>query len=360
MRRRRSGAHSTATRIQFWDLCFKQRCPSPTSSSYPGCRAAIGEAYSRRGTPKSAIQIMLNSLSNNTLKQYDTSFKQWWLFCKQNKIDFYQASIPFVLKFLTERFENGASYGTINSTRSALSLLIGPRIGNDDRIKRFVKGVFRLKPPTPKYNITWDPSIVLNYLKGLYPNEVISLEQLTHKVVMLLALTTGHRVQTLSLIKINNIQFTHEGVQIFIPDLIKTSGKNSKQPLLNLKIFSNKIEVCPVTTLNSYIKRTQSIRDTNSLLITHKKPHHAVSTQTISRWIKNVLKEAGIDVNIFTAHSTRHASTSAASRSGISIDIIQKTAGWSENSICFAKHYNRPISSEPDQFCSTICNLISD
>lgn len=301
---------------------------------------------------------MLNSLSNNTLKQYDTSFKQWWLFSERHKIDDYQASVPFVLKFLTERFESGASYGTINSTRSALSLLIGPRIGSDDRIKRFVKGVFRLKPPTPKYNITWDPGVVLNYIKGWYPNEVISLEQLTHKVVMLLALTTGHRVQTLSLVKINNIQFTYDSVQIFIPDLIKTSGKNSKQPLLYLRKFSNKIEICPVTTLNSYIKRTQHIR--NTLFISHKKPHHAVSTQTISRWIKNVLREAGIDVTIFTAHSTRHASTSAASRSGISIDIIQKSAGWSQNSLCFAKYYNRPISLESAQFSNTLCNLISN
>ncbi|XP_063380718.1 uncharacterized protein LOC134667304 [Cydia fagiglandana] len=303
---------------------------------------------------------MLNSLSNNTLKQYDTSFKQWWLFCEHHKIDVYQASVPFVLQFLTERFDSGASYGTINSSRSALSLLIGPRIGSDDRIKRFVKGVFRLKPPTPKYNITWDPGVVLNYIKGLYPNEAISLEQLTHKVVTLLALTTGHRVQTLSLVKINNIQFNHDSVQIFIPDLIKTSGKNSKQPLLYLKKFNNKIEICPVTTLQSYIKRTQHVRNTNNLFITHKKPHHAVSTQTISRWIKNVLREAGIDVTIFTAHSTRHASTSAASRSGISIDVIQKTAGWSQNSICFAKHYNRPITLEPTEFSNTICNLVSD
>lgn len=304
---------------------------------------------------------MLNSLSSSTLKQYDSSFKLWWLFCRQNNIDFYQASVPFVLKFLTDRFEAGASYGTVNCTRSALSLIIGPRIGEDDRIKRFIKGVFRLKPPAPKYNVTWDPAIVLNYLKGLYPNEVISLEKLTHKLVTLLALTTGHRVQTLSLIKIKNIQFTDEGVQIFIPDLIKTSGKNTKQPLLYLKSFDSKVEICPVTTLNCYIKRTEPIRNSDAshkLFITHKKPYHEASQQTISRWIKQVLGEAGVNVSIFTAHSTRHASTSAASRSGVSIDLIQKTAGWSQNSACFARHYNRPTVQEPTQFCQNICNMV--
>lgn len=172
---------------------------------------------------------MINSISNNTMKQYDSSIKRWWCFCILNKINPYEASVPFILQFLNECFQNGASYGTLNTTRSALSLLMGPRIGSDDRLKRFMKGVFRSKPPLPKYNVTWDPAVVLEYLAGLYPNDDLSLEMLTKKLATLLALTSGHRVQTLSMIKVHRIRFENDGVLIHIPDIIKTSRIRSSQ-----------------------------------------------------------------------------------------------------------------------------------
>jgi site-specific recombinase XerD len=297
----------------------------------------------RRGTPASALPIMLNSLSPNTMRQYDSPLKLWWKYCGKYNLDPYEASIPFILKFLSECFETGASYGTLNSSRSALSLILGPKIGTDDRIKRLMKGIYRSKPPKPKYNSTWDPGVVLNYLVTL-PMANVPLEILTRKLVTLLALTTGHRVQTLSFISLSNITFSDDRVKIFIPDIIKTSRKGSLQPLLQLPTYQSKIEICPVKTLNSYIKATESLRnDQDRLILTFKRPYLPASTQTISRWIKKTLKESGIDVNTFTAHSTRHSSTSAALRSGINIDQIQKTAGWSGSSAIFARHYNRPV-----------------
>lgn len=127
---------------------------------------------------------MLNSLSINTMKQYDSPLKLWWQFCQEHSIDTYEASIPYVLNFLSRCYENGASYGTINTTRSALSLLMEPKIGSDDRIKRFTRGIFRSRLPMPKYDITWDPTMVLNHLSGYYPNEDVTLENLTKTLVL--------------------------------------------------------------------------------------------------------------------------------------------------------------------------------
>lgn len=302
---------------------------------------------------------MLNSLASNTYKQYESTLKLWWPFCEKFSIDPYEASISSVLNFLTERFNAGASYGTINSARSALSLLLSPEIGNNYSIKRFVKGVFRSKPPGPKYDMTWDPALVLNYLASHYPNELLSIESLTKKLVTILALTTGHRVQTLSLISINNIQFLNSSVKICIPDLIKTSKPGAMQPTLHLAAFNEKIEICPVRILESYLKMTKPVRGKiENLILTFKKPFQRASSQTISRWIKATLREAGVDTNMFTAHSTRHASTSAAKRCGISIELIRKTAGWTNSSSTFARFYNRPLIEDPTSFSSTICNSI--
>lgn len=56
-----------------------------------------------------------------------------------------------------------------------------------------------------------------------------------------------------------------------------------------------------------------------------------------------LLNFSSVDTNIFAPHSVRHASTSKAARIGISLDIIRRSAGWSQNSQCFAKFYNRPL-----------------
>lgn len=104
-----------------------------------------------------------------------------------------------MIHLLTECFKAGASYGTLNSHRSAISLISKDKIGEDRLVTRFLKGVFerRLKPAQPRYTFTWDVSIVLSYLEKLYPLENLSFKDLTRKTAMLLALCTVHRAQTL-------------------------------------------------------------------------------------------------------------------------------------------------------------------
>lgn len=255
-------------------------------------------------------------------------------------------------------YKKGYKYGSLNSCRSAISLIIGPEIGSNELIKRFFKGVFRLRPTTPKYDITWDPSTVLIFLSNVYPNNQISLEMLSKKLVTLLALVTAHRVQTLSLIKLENISFSNENIVIKINDLIKTSRVGASQPALIIPYFIDKPEVCPAKTLADYIKVTKNLRTSKSgrLFISFKKPYTAIGSQTISRWIKDILTKSGIDTNIFTSHSTRHASSSKAKAMGLNIDTIRRTAGWGETSSVFARFYNRPIV-KPSLFADTIFNF---
>lgn len=99
-------------------------------------------------------------------------------------------------------------------------------------------------------------------------------------------------------------------------------------------------------TLLAYLEKTRTLRGTeNSLFITVKKPFHKASTQTLSRWIKAISSKSGIDINIFTGYSVKHAAVSSASRKGLNYDTIRKAAGWSSNSRMFTTVYNRPVIS---------------
>lgn len=300
---------------------------------------------------------MLASLSDNTLKQYDVCIKAWGQYCKDNSHDHFKSSVPIILDFLSHVFHRGAKYGTLNTYKSALSVLLGSNIVNDDRIKRFMKGVYRLRPSLPRYDITWDTSTVLEYLALKWPHENLNLETLSKKTVTLLGLVTAHRVQTFSLIMINNITVRDKNeIIIKIPDFIKTSRPHSFQPILKLPYFSQRPQICPATCLESYINKTRALRSDNNnhLFISFRKPHAKISSQRLSHWIKDTLQSSGIDTSIFSAHSTRHASTSRANRVGVNLDVIRKTAGWSQNSYVFARFYNKEIVHDTHQFARSI------
>ena len=235
---------------------------------------------------------------------------------------------------MTEKFESGATYGTLNSARSAISLVIEKDISNNADIKRFFKGIFRLKPTKPKYKNIWNTDKVLDNLGKLHPLENLSFTDLTEKTVMLVALATAQRAQTLALIKLENIHTVNLGYEIKITDLIKTSKPGRCQPLLKLPFFKDTPELCVALALKEYLEVTKTIRGgIKNLFISTKKPYVGVSPQTISRWLKAVLCKSGITG--FTGHSTRHAATSKSLQEGLTIDAIKNAAGWSERSKTF-------------------------
>lgn len=175
----------------------------------------------------------------------------WWQFCHTNSTDLYQSSLSMILLFLTDQVNKGAAYGSMNNHRSALSLLLGSEKTNSDQVnaKSLLKGAYKLRPATPKYDITWVPQVVLDFIASWLPDKDLSLERITKKLVILLALTTAHRVQTLSLIKTGNIKISPAGVQIRIVDIIKTSGTGREQPVLFLPYYVENKAICPATTL---------------------------------------------------------------------------------------------------------------
>ena len=65
---------------------------------------------------------------------------------------------------------------------------------------------------------------------------------------------------------------------------------------------------------------------------------------TISRWIKEVMALAGIDVSHYKALSSQGASASAARRKVAFIPQILQTGDWS-NLGTFQRFYERPLDS---------------
>lgn len=101
-----------------------------------------------------------------------------------------------------------------------------------------------------------------------------------------------------------NIQTHPKFLEIKIPDKIKILNKKVAQPILILPYFKERPGICVASTSITYLEKTKDYRPhtDDTLLITYKKPFHPASTQAISRWIKTT---SGIDINKYTAHSTK-------------------------------------------------------
>ncbi|XP_015606699.1 uncharacterized protein LOC107273237 [Cephus cinctus] len=318
-------------------------------------RDCIRKAYTSRGFSTEAASILAVLVAVSTLKQYSGPLRDWQIFCRLNKINPYQGGAKIALEFLVGKFKQGASYGPLNSMRSATSLMLLNGISNGQTIKRFFKSVFRKRPPRARYEVTWDVNIVLRFIqteRGLVGR---NLRGISEKTATLITLATAQRIQTLALININSITVTSRGAEIKIPDLVKISRIRGSQPNLVLHFFTKRPKICVANTTMEYLNITKEIRGQNKrLFMTTRKPHEAANTQIISWWIKSVLKRAGIKMDKFTAYSTRHAASSAALRNGVDIGTIRKTAGWSDNSKTFANFYNRPILTEEGKFAKTV------
>ncbi|XP_011313384.1 uncharacterized protein [Fopius arisanus] len=125
---------------------------------------------------------MVNSVTNSTLKQYNCSLKHWWDYVHKNNLDIHDTNSSGVITFLTFQLHMRASYSTLNTARSAISLISVSNTNRDGLITRFMKGVYKQKPTTLRYTTTWDVTPVLNYLNKLYPLKGLKLKDATEKI----------------------------------------------------------------------------------------------------------------------------------------------------------------------------------
>ncbi|XP_044173896.1 uncharacterized protein LOC122957664 [Acropora millepora] len=112
----------------------------------------------QRDVSHKATEIIMHSWADASLKQYKPYLQTWTQLCSEWKINPYDPPLTRVLDFLTSLFERGLKYDAINTAKSAISAITEPKhgltLGSQPLISRFMKGVFRSRPPIPRYETT--------------------------------------------------------------------------------------------------------------------------------------------------------------------------------------------------------------
>lgn len=243
------------------------------------------------------------------------------------------AGLPHVVNFLSKKASEGRAYRSVNNFRSAISAghsqLDGKPIGMHPVVCKLLKGIRVTIPPKPKYSSLWDVSKVLDLFNKWPHNDKLTRKQLSSKLAMLLCLSACRRSSDAKALDLAGRVFTPQGVSFNITSRTKTMSR-----CVDYHAFPNNPKLCVVQCLKAYEECTRSFRtaDVAQLLIALQKPHKPVTAATIARWLKDVMREAGIDTQRFGAHSIRGSMASKTFMLGSTVQDIMHSADWSSES----------------------------
>ena len=141
-----------------------------------------------------------------------------------------------------------------------------------------------------------------------------------------------------------------------IGSLLKTSRPGHHLPEISFIAYSPDERLCVVKAVADYMERTAALRgNVTKLFISTRSPYRQVSRDTLRRWTRDVLCEAGVDVTAFGPGSTRHAASSKVARI-FPIDEVMRAVGWTQGST-FAVFYNKPV--RPRAFSEAVMDNVT-
>lgn len=321
---------------------------------------SIRRSLETQGISRRASDIILQSWRKGTRKQYVSYIKRWTKYCHSKNVSWVDPSISQALDFLVELYDQGLGHSALNTARSALSCILKPvngiTFGAHPTVTRFLKGVFESRPTVSRYTETWDVGTVLRHLKTIPTTRDVPLKDLTLKTVVLMSLVSAQRGQTIHMLNLEDMTSTESQITFVMSKPIKQTKPGTKSVHVQFTSYPADPLLCVVTTLREYLARANELRgQCKQVFISYLKPFRPVSRSTISRWVKVVMKEAGINVDKFKPHSPRSTSTSKASLCSVPLDQIMSAAGWS-SATTFARFYNKPIDVN-NGFADSILSL---
>ena len=285
-----------------------------TQEIIPDGLSVIRASYLRQGLSHAAVTTIMQSWRDSTASQYKPYIDLWVSFASQ-RCSYLTPPAKDVVEFLCELQSKKFTYNQICMARSAVSSVVSAgtniSMGRHPLVKRFMKGLFELNPQFPRYKFVWDVSILFRYLKMLDEPKNLSLNLLGKKLAILICLVAGgQRCQTVHAINVLHIRLVNGVCYIPLYTKLKQTRIGHHLAPLKFKVFKDP-KLCVITNLTEYLKRTHEKRVDGALFISYYRPHKKVSKDTISRWVKEMMTNTGIDGN-FVSHSSRSAASSFA------------------------------------------------
>tara|TARA_B100000965_G_C19582364_1_gene754193 strand:+ start:42 stop:947 length:906 start_codon:yes stop_codon:yes gene_type:complete len=248
------------------------------------------------------LKNLKNSKANNTLRAYQSDFRDFTAFCNKNGFAAMPTQPKIVSLYITH-LSKSSKLSTLKRRIASLSVIHKLKghyldtknpiiMENLHGIKRTLGSRQRAKKP-----------ILINDLKLII--KVINKDKIRDKALILIGFAGGFRRSELVNIDHEDIEFVPEGVKILIK---RSKTDQSGEGILKAIPYLNNKEFCPVIALKSFVDQ-QSLDKSQGKVF-------KLSDKSVALIIKRYAQKAGLDASKYAGHSLRSGFATTAAEFG--------------------------------------------
>ena len=252
------------------------------------------------------VKNLKNSKANNTVRAYESDFKDFSLFCVKNGLK-YLPTEPKILSLYLTHLSKTSKFSTLK--RRIASIKVIHKIKGhylDANHPIIMENLLGIKRVNGAYQKPKKPLLINNLkliIKVIDEKEKNEKKRIRNKSLILLGFSGGFRRSELVNLNYDDLEFVEEGLKIFIK-----KSKTDQAGIGSVKAipyFSNK-EYCPVIKIKDWIRFNN---------ITEGKIYN-ISDKLVSLTIKKYASLAGLDPNLYGGHSLRSGFATSAAEAG--------------------------------------------
>ena len=252
------------------------------------------------------IKNLKNSKSTNTLRAYQSDYKDFSIFCTKNGFQ----AMPTEPKILSLYITHLASYSKFSTLKRRLASIsiIHKTKGHyiDTKHPIIVENLMGIKR-TNGSNQKGKKPLLINDLKLLIKaideSKEKNIRKIRDKALVLIGFSGGFRRSELVDIEYEDIEFVEEGVKIFVK---RSKTDQSGEGMTKAIPYFDNINFCPVKALNKWVFEAQ-LKDGKIFNISDK---------SVALIIKKYANYAGLDAHRYAGHSLRSGFATSTAESG--------------------------------------------
>ena len=263
------------------------------------------------------IKNLRNSKSNNTLRAYQSDFRDFSLFCKQNGFQSMPTQ-PNVIALYITHLSNYSKYSTLKRRIASISILHKIK-GHYIDVKHpiIIENLMGIKRKIGSHQRGKKPILINDLkllIKAINESKEKDLRKTRDKAIILIGFSGGFRRSELVNLELEDIEFVSEGVKIFIK---KSKTDQSGEGMIKAIPYFENRNFCPVLALKNWIN-----------LIDNKKGKiFEISDKNVALIIKKYANFAGLESHRYAGHSLRSGFATSTAESGANERNIMAMTG---------------------------------
>jgi len=252
------------------------------------------------------IKNLRNSKSINTLRAYQSDYKDFSLFCSKNGFKAMPTQ-PKVLALYITHLASYSKYSTLKRRLASISIIHKTK-GHyiDTKHPIIVENLMGIKR-TNGSNQKGKKPLLINDLKLLIEaidkSKEKNIRKTRDKALVLIGFSGGFRRSELVDIEYEDIEFVQEGVKIFVK---RSKTDQSGEGMTKAIPYFDNINFCPVKALNKWVIEAE-LKEGKIFNISDK---------SVALIIKKYANYAGLDSHRYAGHSLRSGFATSTAESG--------------------------------------------